>query len=200
MKYLNIVFVLIFVACTPASDRSPSSQGLVVAENKAGTTPYWILKPEGEFFVALPVVYFLSGKEGHLFFRDLDGVKAMKEYFAKGGTPFVIVGLGDAQDKKTRFNEVISQIEAQYSIGGDNNRLVAGIANGAILAEHLALTSDLFKCVALHSPLPANKDLRSKFDKKFLDVTGEFPEGTEVESYWKQKLPGHIKWYGECFL
>jgi S-formylglutathione hydrolase FrmB len=154
---------LLIVSCThhkPA--RFPSSLKLIEIDSKIGDIPYWIIKPEGEFFVPLPVVYFLHGRGGNRFmFRDIGGVNALKDHLEKGGSPFVVVGLSGTFEGKDTYwvnetrdnilNKMIPEIEKLHSIGGANNRMMAGISMGSHGAFQMALTTKLFKCVAGHS-------------------------------------------------
>jgi len=161
---IRFLFLLLFlISCAhPKMARVPSSLKLIEIDSKIGDIPYWIIRPEGEFLIPLPVVYFLHGRGGNRFmFRDVGGSKAMKDYLDKGGAPFVVVGLTGTFDGKdsywvnetrtTILNTIIPEIEKLHSIGGDNNRMVAGISMGSHGAYQMALTTKLFKCVAGHS-------------------------------------------------
>lgn len=160
MRFLFFLFFII--SCSHHSARKPASLGVVEMDGKIGDVPYWIVKPEGEFLVPLPVVYFLHGRGGNRFmFRDLGGALTLKDHLGKGGRPFVVVGLTGTFDGKDSYwvNEtrdhilrtMIPQIEELHGIGGDGNRMIAGISMGSHGAFQLALTSKKFACVAGHS-------------------------------------------------
>lgn len=162
MRFLVLLIFFIISCAHQKPARIPSSLKLIEIDSKIGDVPYWIIKPEGEFFVPLPVVYFLHGRGGNRFmFRDVGGVKAMKDHLENGGAPFVVVGLTGTFDGKDSYwvnetrtnilNSMIPEIEKLHSIGGDKNRMVAGISMGSHGAYQLALTTKLFKCVAGHS-------------------------------------------------
>ncbi len=156
MRFLYLLLIL--ASCAHHPSRNPSSLNLVEEDHGS----YWIVKPEGQFFVPLPVVYFLHGRGGNRFmFRDVGGVKALQDHLNKGGTPFVVVGLTGTFDGKDSYwvnetrdqilNKIIPEIEDVHSIGGPKNRMVAGISMGSHGAFQFALTTKSFKCVAGHS-------------------------------------------------
>ena len=158
MIYLKLLLLLTFISCTSQTVRRPASPGLIVQDFKT----YWIVKPEGEFFVPIPVVYFLHGRGGNRhMFRDLGGVEALKTHLDNGGTPFAVVGLTGTFDGKDSYwtndtrdeilKTIIPQIEADHSIGGNNNRMISGISMGSHGSFQMALTTKHFKCVAGHS-------------------------------------------------
>lgn len=201
MKY--IFLLLLIISCSHHSARKPASFGVVEMDGKIGDIPYWIVKPEGEFLVPLPVVYFLHGRGGNRFmFRDVGGSTALKEHLEKGGRPFVVVGLTGTFDGKDTYwvNEtrdhilstMIPEIEKRHSIGGDGNRMIAGISMGSHGAYQLALTSKKFECVAGHSlVLRDYKSMNGQFPGLFGNKR-QFAKRDPIQLIKKYKLKSKI--------
>jgi hypothetical protein len=159
---LKFLLLSLIISYSSVASSRPDSNVLIEKDHYIGSTSYWIVKPAGNFSSPLPVVYFLHGRGGdRLTFKHHEGVVALENHLKMGGTPFAVVGLtGTKKGKdsywinKTRddiLNKIIPKIEAKYSIGGNNNRMIAGISMGSHGAFQMALTSNLFKCVAGHS-------------------------------------------------
>jgi S-formylglutathione hydrolase FrmB len=196
MIYLKLLLLLTFISCTSQTVRRPASPGMIVQDFKT----YWIVKPEGEFFVPIPVVYFLHGRGGNRhMFRDLGGVEALKTHLDNGGTPFAVVGLTGTFDGKDSYwtndtrdeilKTIIPQIEADHSIGGNNNRMISGISMGSHGSFQMALTTKHFKCVAGHSLVLRNyQSMNAQFPGLF-GTKRQFAKRDPIQLIKKIKSP-----------